>query len=99
LIDYQEFVAIDRRYPMVLFPAFRLQDALQKFSLGESTWTRIIEDYEEMKRIEEYKQTHGGAMPPLPLKKRLARALCPCFFEERVHMALGASMDQRHRAM
>ncbi len=84
---------------MVLFPAFRLQDALQKFSLGETTWTRIIVDYDEMKKIEEYKQTHDGKMPPLPLKRRLARAFCPCCFEERVHMALGAALDQRQRAM
>jgi hypothetical protein len=36
LIDYSEFLAIDSRYPLVLFPAFRLQDVMQRASLGES---------------------------------------------------------------
>ncbi|RYG62973.1 EF-hand domain-containing protein [archaeon] len=34
LIDYGEFLEIDRRYPLVLFPAFRLQDVMQRNSLG-----------------------------------------------------------------
>ncbi len=35
LIDYSEFLEIDRRYPLILFPAFRLQDVMQRNSLGE----------------------------------------------------------------
>jgi hypothetical protein len=35
LIDYQEFGQIDARYPLVLFPAFRLQDVMQRNSLGK----------------------------------------------------------------
>ena len=35
LIDYPEFLAMERRFPMIMFPAFRLQDRLQKGSLGE----------------------------------------------------------------
>jgi Ca2+-binding EF-hand superfamily protein len=35
LIDYHEFVEIERRFPIMLFPAFRLQDAMQRKSLGE----------------------------------------------------------------
>lgn len=97
LIDYNEFVAVDRRYPLILFPAFRLQDALQKFSLGERTWVKIIENYYEQKRIEEYKATHGGKLPPEPAHKVFARAVCPCFFAERVHVKLGADMENRHR--
>lgn len=34
LIDYQEFGQINDRYPLVLFPAFRLQDVMQRNSLG-----------------------------------------------------------------
>lgn len=35
LIDYSEFLEIDRRYPLILFPAFRLQDVMQRSSLGK----------------------------------------------------------------
>lgn len=34
LIDYSEFLELDRRYPLVLFPAFRLQDMMQRNTLG-----------------------------------------------------------------
>lgn len=84
---------------MILFPAFRLQDNLQRASLGESTWLKIIERYNEEKRREEYKATHGGKAPPDPFFTRIGKAICPCFFHERVHVKLGAEMEARHRAM
>lgn len=34
MIDYEEFKTINRRYPMMLFPAFRLQDSIRKKTLG-----------------------------------------------------------------
>jgi hypothetical protein len=39
LIDYSEFVELDRRYPLVLFPAYRLQDMMQRATLGTSPST------------------------------------------------------------
>jgi Ca2+-binding EF-hand superfamily protein len=44
LIDYQEFLEIDRRFPMVLFPAFRLQDFMQKNTLGghSSMYSKLL---------------------------------------------------------
>ena len=30
LIDFNEFMELDKRYPLVLFPAFRLQDRMTK---------------------------------------------------------------------
>jgi Ca2+-binding EF-hand superfamily protein len=98
LIDYHEFCEVDRRYPLVLFPAFRLQDTMQKNSLGENTWLSVIQSYQEQKIIEEYKATHGGKLPPDPPLKAIAKAIFPCFFRERVHVKLGADMEARHRA-
>lgn len=63
LINYKEFVAIERRYPMILFPAFKLQDSMQRFSLGESTWLKILENYNHRKKAEEYLRMHGKPMP------------------------------------
>lgn len=97
LIDYAEFLELDRRYPLILFPAFRLQDMMQKNSLGESTWLRIIENYNRMKKIEEYKAQHGGRLPPDPPLRALGKIFMPCFFRERVHVKLGAEMEARHR--
>ncbi len=53
VIDFTEFVELDRRYPMILFPAFRLQQKLQKFTLGEKTWVKIFENLERSRRRKE----------------------------------------------
>lgn len=98
LIDYEEFLQLDRRYPLILFPAFRLQDTMQKNSLGEMAWLKINERYTKEKRLEEYKATHGGKLPPDPPLVYLGKLILPCIFRERVHVKLGADMEARHRA-
>lgn len=98
LIDYAEFCELERRYPLILFPAFRLQDSLQKFSLGSRKWLKIIEEYTRMRKIDEYKALHGGRAPPEPMSRRLGKAFCPCMYKERVHIKLGAEMEARHQA-
>jgi len=97
LIDYSEFLELDRRYPLILFPAFRLQDTLQRNSLGENQWLTIIEEYHRQQKLEEYKAAHGGRLPPDPLLVSIAKITMPCFFHERVHVKLGADMENRHR--
>lgn len=97
LIDYSEFLEIDRRYPLILFPAFRLQDMMQRNTLGENTWLKVIEQYQESRRIEEYKNSHGGRAPPDPPMRAFLKAVLPCFYQERVHINVGAEMEARHR--
>ena len=90
MIDYAEFVELDRRYPLVLFPAFKLQDMLQKKTLGEATWVAVSESYHAQKKIEEYKAMHGGKLPPEPFGRRVLKAIFPCFFVQKVHIKIGA---------
>ena len=98
LIDYAEFIELERRYPLILFPAFRLQDSLQSFSLGHSKWIQIIEEYSRQRKIDEYKALHGGKAPPEPWSRRWGKAFCPCMYKEKVHIKLGAEMEARHQA-
>ena len=35
VIDYQEFLMMEKRFPIIMFPAFRLQDNLQRGTLGQ----------------------------------------------------------------
>ncbi len=35
-VSFEEFKRMNDRYPMVLFPAFKLQDTMQRCTLGES---------------------------------------------------------------
>ena len=39
-----------------------------------------MEHVAEVKRIEEYKDAHGGKMPPVPLTTMLLRTFLPCIF-------------------
>ena len=43
LIERVEFVLFSRKYPLLLFPAFSMQQALRRNILGESYWEKITE--------------------------------------------------------
>eukprot|EP01041_Mallomonas_annulata_P011403 gene11403-23856_t len=100
-IDYSEFCEMERRYPMILFPAFQLQDAMQQQSLGEREWVKLIERYRRHNFIDEYRHTHGGADPPATMQERLGRYFC-CFQDYQSHSAikgkLGAALEAKHRS-
>eukprot|EP00753_Platysulcus_tardus_P013438 PLAT3679.17.p1 GENE.PLAT3679.17~~PLAT3679.17.p1 ORF type:complete len:441 (+),score=146.00 PLAT3679.17:55-1323(+) len=64
LIDFDEFKLINRRYPMVFYPAFRLQDRMQKRILGARTWAKIMAARQKHVAEEEYRALHGGLPPP-----------------------------------
>jgi hypothetical protein len=53
LIDFDEFRELDKRYPLVLFPAYRLQDAMQRRCLSERAWTQIRENLRRRQLIRE----------------------------------------------
>ena len=36
-----EFVRLAREIPFVVFPAFRLQETLRHYTLGESSWRKV----------------------------------------------------------
>lgn len=62
LIDFEEFQNMNNRYPMILHPAFRMQDKLQKYTLGEDEWVRVMENINYWLKLkdaqdEDYKQT------------------------------------------
>lgn len=64
LIDFDEFRRLHKRFPMVLFPAFRLQDRMQKATLGEGKWLSILKAKARSEYIHQYKIEHNGALPP-----------------------------------
>lgn len=78
LIDFGEFIDIDRRFPMVLFPAFRLQDNMQKLTLGEARWRQINTKVEKQRQADEYAEQHGGRAPPESTVDFVIRNYMPC---------------------
>ena len=95
VIDYQEFIKIYKRFPLVLFPAFRLQDAMQKNSLGERTWIRIIEEYHRAQQREAYRKLHNGKDPPVSCFARIFGGK-PSGTNDLGILGTGAAMQRRH---
>jgi hypothetical protein len=56
-------------------------------------WLSIIENYAKLAKIEEYKASHGGRMPPEPLLTKMGKLFMPCFYRKRVHIKVGAAMQ------
>lgn len=62
-LSYDEFVALEAQYPMVLYPAFSLQDKMSKWTLGEDTWKELMAEYIRNREILKYKLDHDGKLP------------------------------------
>ena len=65
MIDFTEFREMSKLYPILFYPAFRLQDGMQRATLGEKKWVQVHEFMKKKRQIEEYRSRHGGATPPL----------------------------------
>ena len=74
LLDFDEFKSLDRHYPLVFFPAFRLQDQMQRKTLGESTWKRIHERINKQRYVDDYRKTHG-CDPPISTRDSIKNVL------------------------
>ena len=64
LIDFGEFCTMNRRYPMALFPMFRLQDKMQRCTLGASRWNVIMKQSHTLEKLRQYRITHSRDLPP-----------------------------------
>lgn len=96
VIDFDEFVDLDRRYPLILFPAFRLQDRMQKITLGEKTWTRINEAIAEATFVNEYEKNNGGQTPYVPVLRRM-KGMVADFFGWKHHVSFDKIKALRER--
>lgn len=82
LIDFDEFRELNKRYPLILFPAFRLQDRMQRSTLGERKWTKVLEVSATEHHMESYARKHNGNLPPGSIGSRCGNYLfgnfCAC---------------------
>jgi Ca2+-binding EF-hand superfamily protein len=75
LIDFQEFKVIETRYPMIFFPAFRLQDRMQQKTLGETRWRDLMKSVQKQRFKNEHRRTHGRD-PPLTYAETVQKVVC-----------------------
>jgi len=71
IIDFNEFKALNSRFPMLMFPAFRLQDQMQRCTLGLRRWRKVLEYKAKREVIEAYKLANNGELPP-------SKSWCAC---------------------
>jgi hypothetical protein len=90
LIDFNEFMELDKRYPLVLFPAFRLQDRMMKKTLGEKAWVKVHEGINRQRKIQEYMDAHGGQKPPDGFTMRMMKKACRCLMAKEKQMDMDA---------
>lgn len=62
VIDFEEFKLMNKRYPLLLFPCFRLQDRMQKSTLGEEHWLILQKRLYKKLKLESYRRKHNGAL-------------------------------------
>ena len=90
LIDPDEFRDLNRAYPMVLFPAFRFQDNLQRGSLGTNRWVQIQGRKAKLARLEEYRKNHKGQLPPVSSYIDVCSKMLPCCYKHPYNDVLEA---------
>ena len=95
LLDYKEFKEINKDFPMVFYPAFRIQDKWHKCCLGEQFWVDIAVNMQRRKYLEEYMLSHNGQLPPPTFKERIRKLFCICC--SRGNRKFEAGGDRRKR--
>ena len=101
LIDFDEFRNLNDRYPMILHPAFRMQDKLQKYTLGEEEWVKVMENINYWQKIKEYTDKEGEAPPSSRWERFREKYLRKCFGHPPVdleYIASQSKMEQAKRA-
>ena len=79
LIDFDEFKDLNERYPMILHPAFRMQDKLQKHTLGEGEWVKVMANIKWHMDIRTYTEREGEPPKRGIVGKLLEQYFKPCF--------------------
>ena len=69
MIDFREFKELTRCHPLLFHPAMRLQDKLQRATLGTKRWATVVERIERKERIMRFRRKNKGQMPPLSLRQ------------------------------
>lgn len=67
VLSFEEVVRLDERYPIILYPAFRLQRRLRTAIMPISDWDQVAYNREF---AEEWARSHDGAPPPKEMRDR-----------------------------
>lgn len=97
MLDYREFKGINRDFPMVFYPAFRMQDKWHKLCNGEQFWVDVAVNIQRRKYIEEYMLSHNGQLPPPTFKERMRRLFCCCCRKANRKFEAGGERRKRRK--
>lgn len=79
-ISYPEFIALEAKFPLILYPAFELQHNMQVHTLGEKGWLTANKHLARIRYIAVYRESHGGYSPPLSCYDHMDRMISSSCF-------------------
>lgn len=71
VIKFEDFIRINNEFPMVIYEAFRLQEALQAMTLGSRRWLANAVDRKQRTDLEAFRAKHNGHLPDLTFGQRM----------------------------
>ncbi|KAJ0412447.1 hypothetical protein ATCC90586_005467 [Pythium insidiosum] len=97
-IDFQEFQQLHAQFPSLLYPAFRIQQNMRIYTMGESWWRRKIEELhrdkaEQLAKLQAQNEAGAdGARDPEKEAKEAARKAKLKRQEQAVRIRMGCCM-------
>jgi hypothetical protein len=78
--DFVEFCKLCKDVPLVIYPAYRLQETLRAKTLGTPRWKFVLWNLDRAKRVAQYTKGHNGRRPPGDFKSatRVLLEALPC---------------------
>ena len=108
-LNFEDFVYMNDRYPLILYPAFEVQKNFRQHTLGRRGWNNVLERLHEEELVAHYLDEYNHLPPHLLSEiKWMGRLkfLFPCLMctpkytrvkrlQSRIAFARGAVADQR----
>lgn len=79
MLSLEEFVEVNDKFPLVLFPVFRFQDSVMKKLLGRGVWMDVARRVLQEREADGYRRTHNGEDKPLTFSEKYLS----CFKRQR----------------
>ncbi|RHX98134.1 hypothetical protein DYB36_001496 [Aphanomyces astaci] len=98
LLDFAEFIEMNRKFPLVFWPLFHFQETMQEKTLGKRMWTKIRARQLQIDAWRHYMKRFLGRAPPPTWKERW----CGCISTDQRLRLIAAQLydqDQLHLKM
>jgi Ca2+-binding EF-hand superfamily protein len=64
MLDFHEFRMMERTYPSILYPLFKVQDLVQTSTIGRQRYCNVMAEQQISAKLRQYMHTHKNTFPP-----------------------------------